>query len=306
MLQDETDQQDKEMTKAVFAPCMARTYETPDSECRQVDGRPAETLPSIDQDFPLLYLPQAAMATPGVLPARKVGGRKYKSCEYPYANPVIPAINEGVVLYNMKAGPGIERTDLGGVAAVISIGAGTKKPTPLVHRLRRFFHEKEKMLGETDGAHKRAETMLGNEGKPYFRLDPKPLDGSTRSRPCKLYDWTAKTRKEMEELTESYLEDGVVDLEIEKIARLLVAVRRLRDTSTKDELYCPQPAVEIDGQVAVQPVSELGNQNPTSQRLRSSNRNPTWPCSPNASPSQDPTQQPENVITPIRRHTLHD
>jgi|SRR6266480_635531 len=248
---------------------MARTYEmTRVSERRHVDASPTETLPSIDKDFPLLYLPQAAMATPGVLPCRKVGGRRYKSCEYPFANPVIPAINEGVALYNKKAGPGLERTDLGGVAAVISIGAGTKKPTSLVHRLRRVFHEKEKMLGETEGAHKLAERILGNEGIRYFRLDPKPLDGSTRSRACELHDWTAKTRKEMKELTESYLEDEAVALEIDKIARFLVAHRRLRDKSAT-ELYRPKAPAEIDGQSVTQPVPELGNQNPPPQTLES-------------------------------------
>ena len=293
---------------------MARTYKLNDSEHHKDPKGNLRTLAPIDEYFPLLHLPQAAMAARGVI----VGERRYKSHVSAYANPVMLGISEAVTLYNKRAGEGLQRTDLGGVAAVISIGTGIKEPTRLVHPLRRYFYRNTKMVdraadlsrtherAQADQTlaptmHEQAKSMLENSGKPYrdyYRFDPPwtRFPDSTLSIPCKLYEWSKKTRTKLEALTESYLADPRTKMQLEELARFLIAIKRVRNSSTRNELYRQQPAVELDIQPVTQSTLELDAYTSSSPDFRASNRTQTLPHrSQTVIPRSEPTRESEDA-----------
>lgn len=320
MLEHTEPQQDKTTTNTVWVLCMARTYELTDNERHKDLQRNLRTLAPIDKDFPtdeyfpLLHLPQAAMAARGVLPSVRVGDRRYKSHVSSYSNPVMLGISEAVTLYNMRAGEALQRTDLGGVAAVISIGSGIKKPAWPVHPLRRrFYGNAEKVNRSVDPTmHEQARIMLENAGKPYrsyYRFDPPStrFPNSKRSKSCELYDWSKVTRVELEELTKSYLADPRIKMQIEELARFLIAIKMVRNSSTKDELYSPQSTVELDIQPVTQAIPELCAHAPNSQDFRASNRTQSWPHhSRTIIPRQEATRESEDTRSMVRRRTEND
>ena len=284
---------------------MARTYLINDGEHHHDPKGLLRTLPPVDEDFPLLHLPQAAMATHGVLPAIRVGERTHKSHVSHFANPINLGISEGVTLYNKKAekaGQDLKRADVHTVAAAISIGAGIKAPTSFVRPLRRFFHRnvENPTLGPTDKQHKLANTMLENAGVPYYRFDPPRLPN------CELYDWGEKTRNEIERLTRSYLEEPRVSMQLVQLARWLIAIKTVRAKCSTEQLYKPRPAFELGTRPAIQPRYELGVQDPGSLDSRTSNRTQTWPRrSSNVLSGQDPSREHGDATSPARRHTEH-
>jgi hypothetical protein len=122
-----------------------------------------------------------------------------------------------------------------------------------------------------------------------------------------MYDWSKETRVELEELTKSYLADPRIKMQIEELARFLIAIKAVRNSSTKDELYSPQSTVELDIQPVTQPIPELYANSSSSPDFRSSNRTQSRPLrSQTDIPRQEATRESDDVRSMVRRRTEND
>ena len=85
-------------------------------------------------------------------------------------------------------------------------------------------------------------------------------------------------------------------MQLEELARFLIAIKRVRNSSTKDMLYCQQPTVELDIQPVMQPTLELDVRAPSSPDFRASNRTQTGPRrSQTVIPELEPTRESEDA-----------